>query len=320
LRLSDAVRVDTLACGMAIRHVAVAAIAALALLASLALVEDVPARADAAVTVTVFGDSVATAMEYDPSAKSVLARGVDLRLETAACRRLGDTSCPYDGVRPPNVIDRATQLGAQIGPVVVVAVGYNDYEANYAKNIDDAMAVFRKAGVQRVLWVTLLEERQSWADMNDMIRAAARKYPEITVIDWNAVAKQQPEWLQPDGVHLTAAGAEGMAATIEATLVQLGIAPKVPPAAAPAKALLITSRTLPRAHLRRSYTARLVATGGKAPYRWVKIGGTLAPGLRLTATGGLVGVPKRTGTFAVRIRLVDGAGTARSRVFKLRVL
>jgi hypothetical protein len=305
---------------MAIRHAALAAVAALALLGSLALAEGAPARADAAVRVTIFGDSVATAMEYDPSAKSVLARGVDLQLETAACRRLGDTSCPYDGVRPPNVIDRATQLGAQMGPVVVVAVGYNDYESNYAKNIDDAMAAFRKAGVQHVLWMTLLEERQSWADMNDTIRAAARKYPEITVIDWNAVAKQQPDWMQPDGVHLTAAGAEGMAATIEAALVQLGVAPKAQPAFAAPKALLITSRSLPRAHVRRSYAARLKATGGKAPYRWVKIGGTLAPGLRLTAGGRLAGVPKRTGRFAVRIRLVDGAGTARARTLVLRVL
>ena len=137
------------------------------------------ARSDAAVTsptrVTVFGDSAATAMAYDPGAKRTLGRGVDLRLEVAACRRLGDLSCPYDGVRPPNVVDRATQLGTALGPVVVVVVGYNDYEANYAKNIDDAMDAFRKGGVQRVLWVTLFEERQSWAEMNGMISAAARK-------------------------------------------------------------------------------------------------------------------------------------------------
>ena len=46
-----------------------------------------------------------------------------------------------------NVIDRAKALGTELGPVVVVVVGYNDYEANFAENIDDAMAVFRNAGV-----------------------------------------------------------------------------------------------------------------------------------------------------------------------------
>jgi len=134
-------------------------------LVSLVLVGGATGQSAAGVRVTIFGDSVATAMQYDPDATRVLSRGIDLRMETAACRRLGDTSCPYDGVRPPNVIDRATQLGSQLGPVVVVAVGYNDYETNYAGNIDDAMAAFRAAGVQRVLWVTLLEQRQSWADI-----------------------------------------------------------------------------------------------------------------------------------------------------------
>ena len=94
-------------------------------------------------------------MAYDPDARRTLSRGIDARLELAACRRLGDASCPYDGVRPPNVIERATQLGAQLGPVVVVIVGYNDYEANYAANIEQALSVFTKAGVPDVRIRTL---------------------------------------------------------------------------------------------------------------------------------------------------------------------
>ena len=276
------------------------------------------ATKDDGVRVTVFGDSVATAMEYDPSAKQVLARGIDLQLETTPCRRLGDTSCPYDGIRPPNVIDRATQLGTQLGPVVVVVVGYNDYEANYAENIDDAMAVFRKAGVQHVLWATLLEERQSWANMNDTIRAAARKYPEITVLDWNALAKQNPGWTS-DGIHLTSAGAEGMATMIEDELVELGVAPKAPAPPVP-KRLAIASRTLPKAHEGRRYAMTLKAVGGKAPYRWARIAGSLSPGLRLTVGGRLAGVPAKPGTFRLRVRVVDRAGAASARILSLRVV
>ena len=161
--------------------------------------------------VTVFGDSAATAMAYDPSARRTLGRGIDLELELAACRRVGDSSCPYDGVRPPNVIERATALGSSLGPVVVVIVGYNDYEANYAENIEQALAVFRTAGVQRVLWATLRESRQSYASMNDMIRDAARRHPEVTVVDWNAASHTNPGWFQPDEIHLTPTGAEAMA-------------------------------------------------------------------------------------------------------------
>jgi len=300
---------------MSVRAVALAAV----VLAALGLVAGAQgASAAPPVRVTVFGDSAATAMAYDPDAKRTLGRGIDLRLEVAACRRLGDTSCPYDGVRPPNVIDRATALGSEMGPVVVVNVGYNDFEANYADNIEQALAVFRKAGVEHVVWLTLRAERQSYLSMNAMITAAAQKHPEMTVVDWNAQARNNPAWLQPDGIHLTPLGAEGMAALVNDALVQLGVAPK--PLAPPARKLLaITSRSLPLGHLGRVYAARLQAVGGTAPYRWLRSGGSIAPGVRLTTSGRLTGVPKRTGSYRLRAKVVDRAGAVRVRQVLLRI-
>ncbi|HWO79783.1 hypothetical protein [Gaiella sp.] len=300
---------------MSVRAVALAAV----VLAALGLVAGAQGGSAAPpVRVTVFGDSAATAMAYDPDAKRTLGRGIDLRLEVAACRRLGDTSCPYDGVRPPNVIDRATALGSEMGPVVVVNVGYNDFEANYADNIEQALAVFRKAGVEHVVWLTLRAERQSYLSMNAMITAAAQKHPEMTVVDWNAQARNNPAWLQPDGIHLTPLGAEGMAALVNDALVQLGVAPK--PLAPPARKLLaITSRSLPLGHLGRVYAARLQAVGGTAPYRWLRSGGSIAPGVRLTTSGRLTGVPKRTGSYRLRAKVVDRAGAVRVRQVLLRI-
>ena len=190
--------------------------------------------------------------------------------------------------------DRPRQeLGTDFGPVVVVVVGYNDYEANYAANIDDAMAVFRKAGVQHVLWATLRAGRQSYVDMNrTLILAAAKKYPEITVLDWDGLAQNQPDWLQPDGIHLTPEGAEGMAAMIESALVQLVVAPKAPPPSS-RRLLAIASRILPPAREGRRYAVSLKAIGGTAPYRWARTAGSLSPGLRLTATGTLAGIPAK---------------------------
>jgi len=268
--------------------------------------------------VTVFGDSAATSMAYDPAAKRTLGRGIDLRLEVAACRRVGDASCPYDGVRPPNVIDRATELGAALGPVVVVLAGYNDYEANYAGNIEQALAVFRKAGVERVLWGTLRESRQSYASMNDMLRDAARRHPELTVLDWNALSRAHADWFQPDDIHLTATGAEAMARMVNDALVQLGVAPK-PPVPTTRRPVTIASHTLPPGHRGQAYSVVLKATGGALPYRWARVGGTLPRGLRLTPAGRLVGVPGRAGSFALRLRVVDRSGAAQSRRFALRI-
>ena len=274
-----------------------------------------PARSETT-RVTVFGDSAATAMAYDPKARGILGTGVDLRLEVAACRRLGDLSCPYDGVRPPNVIERASALGRELGRVVVVAVGYNDYETTYAENIEEALRVLGKAGVERVLWTTLRAERQSWVRMNEMILAAARKHPELTVLDWNARARANQDWLQPDGIHLTPSGAQGMATMINEALVELGVT--APPRAA-VRQISIAARALPEARVGRAYATRLQARGGTAPYRWVRAGGTLAPGLRLTATGIVRGTPARPGRFRFVVRVVDRAGTARARTFVLGV-
>ena len=268
------------------------------------------------IRVTVFGDSAATAMAYDPKAREILGAGVDLKLEVAACRRLGDLSCPYDGVRPPNVIERASELGRDLGPVVVVAVGYNDYENNYADNIEETLRILEKSGVEHVLWATLREERQSWARMNEMIAAAAKKHTEVTVLDWNDRARAHPDWMQPDGIHLTPAGAQGMATMINDSLVALGLATR---ARTVARQLSIAAGTLPPARVGRRYSARLQARGGTAPYRWTRVSGALAPGLRLTPSGLVEGTAKRVGRYRMVFRVVDRAGTARTRAFVLGV-
>ena len=275
-----------------------------------------PGRSDKT-RVTVFGDSAATAMAYDPKAREILGAGVDLKLEVAACRRLGDLSCPYDGVRPANVLERATELGRELGPVVVVAVGYNDYENTYADNIEETLRIFGKAGVEHVLWMNLREERQSWARMNEMIVAAARKHPEVIVLDWNGRVRANSTWLQPDGIHLTPPGAQGMATLINESLVSLGVAVR---AGATARSLSIAAKALPKAHVGRPYTARLQALGGSGPYRWNRVGGRLAPGLALTSAGVLTGRPQKAGGYRFVARVVDRAGTARTRSFVLAVL
>ena len=291
-----------------------AALALSGALTAAALAAD-PGRSDAT-RVTVFGDSSATAMAYDPKARAILGTGIDLRLEVAACRRLGNLSCPYDGVRPPNVIERASALGRELGPVVVIAVGYNDYETTYEDNIEETLRVLAKSGVERVLWATLIEERQSWARMNEMITAAAKKHPEMIVLDWNARARGKETWVQPDGVHLTPTGAQSMATMINEALVTLGVASRPQ---APLRALSIAARTLPNAHVGRSYTTRLQARGGTVPYRWARAGGTLAPGLRLTTAGVVTGKPTHTGRYRFSVRVVDRTGAARTATFVLGV-
>lgn len=63
--------------------------------------------------------------------------------------------------------------------------------------------------------------------------------------------------------------------------------------------LNITSSSLPNGRIGAAYSAALAATGGKSPYSWSLIGGTLPAGLKLNAaTGAISGTPTVTVTAA----------------------
>jgi len=262
--------------------------------------------------VTLIGDSVADAIHSDNKALAILGQGVDLQLQVAPCRRVAQLSCPFDGVRPPNVLDLIATLGNQLGPTVIVAVGYNDYEDQYAANIEAALTALKGAGVTRVIWPTLKTAYHSYLNMNADIFAAAANHPELTVVDWNLYSQAHPEWFQPDGLHLLPTGAEAMATLLQQALVQLGI-PATMPAPPAAKPIRLTTFSLPNAVEGKRYTARLHATGGKPPYRW-SAQAPLPQGLKLSATGVLAGTPSRAGIFRISIQVKDAhAATTKAR-------
>jgi lysophospholipase L1-like esterase len=260
--------------------------------------------------ITVIGDSVATAMAYEPTAKRLLGQGVDARLEFAVCRRTAASSCPYKGERPLTVIELVKSAGSALGPVVVVAVGYNDYVETYRDDVEEALHAMRKAGVSRVLWLTLRAERQSYLAMNDDLGTLAKRFPELTVVDWNAASRSNPGWVQDDGIHVTNQGAVEMATLIHRTLAELGVAlPQV----------AVQTNKLPWAKRSQDYVTRLTATGGSPPYRWVSL--TRAPrGLHLTAAGKLFGIPRTPGLYALSFRVEDAQGTTATQSLRLKVV
>jgi hypothetical protein len=269
--------------------------------------------------VTVFGDSVSTAMQGSPAAMALLREGVDLQDEMTPCRRVGEDSCPYNGVRPANVIDRVKQLGPSLGDTVIVAVGYNDYQDQYAKNIADALAAMKDAGVKRVLWLTLHLAYHSYVSMNDDIWAAAATHPELKVVDWADYSRGHPDWFQPDDLHLLGPGALAMATLMHSALVELGIPVETKTEPPPPKLQVVTVR-LRDARVGRAYSGQLQAMGGKPPYRWQVLAG-LPRGLHLAPGGRLSGVPRvRPGLLVVRVRVRDTAGASAARGLALHVL
>ena len=261
--------------------------------------------------VTLIGDSVADAIgNYDP-AVAIVRQGIDIDLEISACRRVDGVSCPHDdGTRPPTVVQLAKTMGSKLGDNVVVSVGYNDPEDEYAANVEAALAAFKAAGVERVWWLTLRAARHPYITMNDDLEAAAKAHPELSLIDWNVYSRSHPDWFQADGIHLVGDGADAMATLIHTRLLADGIA---------AKPVEVKTAALPRAHLHRGYAARLAATSGIAPYRWSLL--ARAPkGFHLEADGRIIGRPLvRAGAYALTVRVKDAAGSMATRRLVLRV-
>jgi hypothetical protein len=158
-----------------------------------------------------FGDSIADSLTYVPDARAILADGIDLRLELAPCRKLVPVGCVYMGARPPSVLDvvKSSTLSS-LGNIVVVAVGYNDPENNYETDMAQVVNALVDKGVGHVVWLTLREHTDDYRRINRTIAAQAPRWPELRVADWDAASRGK-NWFNPDGLHLNAAGAIGMA-------------------------------------------------------------------------------------------------------------
>jgi hypothetical protein len=192
------------------------ALAIVALVASTAA----PASPSAKPRVTVIGDSIMASFEYVPSARRALGRGLDLRSDTAVCRRLVAASCPFQGSTPSTALDLIAASRRSLGRAVVINVGYNDWVAVY--DVDRVMRALRSVGVQRVIWVTLREASSNaslYAQANARIRNAPRRWRKsLVVADWNAYSRGKA-WFREDGLHLTTSGAMGLARLLRPLIV-----------------------------------------------------------------------------------------------------
>lgn len=110
------------------------------------------------------------------------------------------------------------------GDVAVVGGGHNyPYwdPARFDRSVDSMIATLREAGVKRIYWVTLREVKpefisaSAWREVqpyywyfpevNRHLRQALTRHPELSLIDWAAIADQPG--LTYDAIHLNRTGA-----------------------------------------------------------------------------------------------------------------
>jgi hypothetical protein len=263
---------------------------------------------DAPPQVTVIGDSVLTGVLWNEGPLAILQHGLRMRLDIGVCRRLTGVSCPYEGGNVPTLLDVVNTLGPQLGKVVLVEVGYNDDHDTFAQNVEVSINALLHAGVTRILWANLHGFSQQWLDMNAVLDAAARRHPELTVIDWNGYADNKWSWFQGDGIHLVDDGAVAMA-TLLRSAIDEALAPP----------LVVHTTALPVARVGHKYLARLVAKGGIAPYNWRVTHGSLPKGLSLRPNGQIDGVARRSGRVKLVVSATDSHGRAATRTELLTI-
>jgi hypothetical protein len=179
--------------------------------------------------VTIFGDSVAATLTWDPAARTVLAQGDRLTLDLSPCGRLTQPGCTTPP--PPSVFRKVELMGRRIGPTVVVLVGYNDEPHVYMAGIDKVLTAMQRRGVKHVLWLTLRAVNEQYRLTNEVIHGASARFRGLmTVLDWNSYSRNRPAWFATDDVHLSALGGVQLAIYIHRTLKRLGLTGPPPPA------------------------------------------------------------------------------------------
>lgn len=103
--------------------------------------------------------------------------------------------------------------GAKLPANLVVHLGTNG-----TFPLSTCRKLVKNAGPSRKVFLVTVFVPRSWEKSNNAtIRKCASSFPEgrVTVIDWNAAARQHPDWLYSDRTHLKPSGAKGFARLID---------------------------------------------------------------------------------------------------------
>jgi len=102
------------------------------------------------------------------------------------------------------------QASGRGSDVLVVDVGYNDDPSLYGGAMAKVIRAAKGVGIKQIVWVSLKEALPLYSKSNAAIRAEAQRFQGVQIADWNAWSVGKP-WFRSDGLHLTLAGADGLA-------------------------------------------------------------------------------------------------------------
>ncbi len=74
--------------------------------------------------------------------------------------------------------------------------------------------VMTSLGSRQVYWINVHVPNDWQDDLNDMLSKATRKYDNLTIIDWQGLCQDSPQWFGPDKTHPNTVGQPYYAALV----------------------------------------------------------------------------------------------------------
>jgi formylglycine-generating enzyme required for sulfatase activity len=192
-----------------------------------------------------------------PKQLFVIADSVLLGAKTTLTKSFSDWNVTVFG-RPALMIPKAVELLRQysgvIGPVVVVAIGYNSlwekdrknfehWAARFDKSVEDMLSILKRKGAQKIVWVMLREltpdllpnsraaplqyQEYAWyfPYVNERLRAIIEHHPEMALADWATVARIPG--ITYDAIHVNTRGADLLVALL-GVAIGIDVMPTIP--------------------------------------------------------------------------------------------
>lgn len=164
---------------------------------------------------TIISDSAMAGVRWNGALPGLRGFNPDDRLES--CRRLVDMSCNgREGRRPNTALVEIGLLPAALPrDVLIIAVGYNDYDSRFAAQSRQVLDAAVAKGYETIAWVTYREDVtyrlprdtdravSNYRNMNAELRAliASGDYPALTLWDLDEYTRTAARVFTPDGVH-----------------------------------------------------------------------------------------------------------------------
>jgi len=184
--------------------------------------------------VLTIGDSAHAGIERNGAFAAL--RGAKFEVRGESCRRLVRTSCNLRGNGPPpTALATLQSTPYDVFDIVVLQVGHNDQMPAFNGHASDVYRAAKAAGIDHVLWLTQHPEFRSdlggggayqvYERHNDVLRSLAAAHEDFHLVEWSAIARQRPQYLYPDGIHLRQLGGLAVADIISRAVAYVAVRP-----------------------------------------------------------------------------------------------